>query len=152
MADDFVKTAEQMMNDAEKLQRDGAHRNACYLAGYVVECTLKAMLSVAGTAPEWIHDLKSLDEALAGLSVTGLHGVSRYGDPSRLAPTMFQRSHEWVRKRKGPPKWEERCHWDPGHRYDGTRWANDVMSRAYIDEARQFVQIINQMRIDGVVL
>ncbi len=55
-----------MMNDAKALQAAGAHRNACYLAGYVVECTLKTMLEVAGENP-WGHEIDDLKDLLLRL-------------------------------------------------------------------------------------
>ena len=85
MADDYVKTADKMMFDARTLREAGAHRNACYLAGYVVECTLKVLLDKAGLAPEKTHDLESLHEAVA----RGNAKLARYGDPARLAPMML---------------------------------------------------------------
>ena len=138
MADDFVKTAQQMMSDARALRNAGAHRNACYLAGYVAECTLKAMLLAAGTTPKTVHDLQSLEGALKGLSLTPSHTIGKYGNPSRHAPTMFRKS-------------STECDWHPKHRYDGSRWANDATSYAYVNEAQKFIQILNQMILDRAV-
>jgi HEPN domain-containing protein len=90
MPDDFAKTAEQMMFDARTLRQAGAHRNACYLAGYVVECTLKVLLEKEGLTPEHTHDLESLHDKVAQLQVLGNPVVARYGDPASLAPTLLR--------------------------------------------------------------
>ncbi len=85
MADNFATTADRMTQDARTLHRAGAHRNACYLAGYVVECTLKALLEQTGGDP-WGHDLESLHLDVVALQVQGNAVVAKYGDPSsRLA-------------------------------------------------------------------
>lgn len=152
MADDFVKTAQQMMKAAQVLQTAGAHRNACYLAGYVVECTLKTMLEAAGQSP-WGHEINSLNGLLCGLSVVPGDVIARHGDPTLLAPTMFRVVSRVVKATKpdGTVTWKERCHWDPEHRYDGTRWANDTVSQDYVDEAQKFIDILNDMKIQGVI-
>lgn len=151
MADDFVKTAQQMMKAARALQAAGAHRNACYLAGYVVECTLKTLLEVAGEDP-WGHEIKDLNEGLTRLHLAPADKIGRYGDPSRHAPTIFLVvSRTSKTKPDGTITWKEYCHWDPRHRYDGTRWADDATSRAYVNEAQKFIDIIDDMRIQGVI-
>lgn len=146
MADDFLETAQQMMNGAKALRAAGAHRNACYLAGYVVECTLKTMLEVAGVNP-WGHEVDDLNTSLLRLRLAPADKIGQYGDPSVLAPLIFMQLRVLETRRDGSTVWQDQCHWDPKHRYDGTRWANDAASRQYIAEAQKFADIIDDMKI-----
>jgi len=147
MADNFAITADRMMLDARALYQTKAHRSACYLAWYVVECTLKSLLEQAGAKP-WGHDLQSLHDDVATLLVQGNAVVAKYGDPSRLAPTMLQQVD--------PPKTNKKdveyfCHWDPRHRYDGARW-NSAVSADYLREAEQSHDVLIGMYLDGLVV
>jgi HEPN domain-containing protein len=147
--DNFAETADTMMQDAVKLHRDGSHRNACYLAGYVVECTMKVLLQQAGasTAPK-VHDLESLHDEIVALTLLGNAIIARYGDPSALAPTMM---HQVSPAKTKGGKVVHYCHWDPGHRYDGARWVNPTASADYLREADRCHETIIQMTLDGVL-
>lgn len=140
MADNFAATANRMMLDARILHHSEAFRNACYLAGYVVECTLKALIAQTKT-PRMIHSIKSLHDEVAALLVNGNAIVAKYGDPSAFAPTMFQAVSQLG---------DKHCHWDPKHRYDGTRWTSNVSSD-YLREAEKCHEVIIKMFIDGKV-
>ncbi len=150
MADDYVKTAERMMKDARTLREQGAHRNACYLAGYVIECTLKALLQVARTSPRTVHDLESLHEDVEALRLAGNAEVARYGDPSRFAPTMLHQVNP-ARPDRRTGRMRYYCDWDPLHRYDGTRWDSDAVSENYLREADDAMVTIAKMTLDGVL-
>lgn len=143
MADDYAATADRMMLDARILHRAGAHRNACYLAGYVVECTLKALVKQTG-GTSWGHDLESLHDQVAALLLNGNAVVAKYGDPSQLAPTMLQQIAQ-------PPTNKKFCHWDPRHRYDGTLWTLPSTSESYVLEAEKSHDVIVGMVLDGLV-
>jgi hypothetical protein len=148
MGDNFAATADRMMLDARRLYETGAHRNACYLAGYVVECTLKSLLEQTIPKVPRIHDLGTLQDEVATLSLNANAVVAKYGDPSRLAPTML----DWV----APPKMGKKgvdyfCHWDPGHRYDGSRWNTAAVSADYLREAEKCHDILTGMFLDGLV-
>jgi len=148
MADDFAATADRMMLDARTLQNSGAHRNACYLAGYVVECTLKSLLEQVVQVP-WIHDLQSLHEEVAILQLNVNSVIASYGDPSSLAPTMLQQvaTPKQVRGRL-----RYFCHWDPEHRYDGVRWNLPTVSANYLLEAEKCHDVLVRMFLDGLVV
>lgn len=137
-----------MMQDARILHDAGAHRNACYLAGYVVECTLKALLALTGASP-WGHDLESLHDKVAGLLMNGNAVLARYGDPSQFAPTMLQQVNPQTVQR-GEICYH--CHWDPKHRYDGTRWTQSSVSVDYLREAEKAHDVIVRMFVDGEVV
>jgi hypothetical protein len=139
-----------MILDAHTLQQAGAHRNACYLAGYVVECTLKALLEKAsGQKPAQTHDLQSLQNEVNLLLVNGNAMAARYPDPAKLAPTMLQQVRPPRLKGNGSTQYF--CHWDPYYRYDGSRWNSETVSKDYLREADGAFNVINQMRIDGIL-
>jgi hypothetical protein len=148
MGDDYAKTADQMMFDARSLREAGAHRNACYLAGYVVECTLKTLLELAGLPPKQTHDLESLHQVVL-LHLLSNPVVIKYGNPASLAPTMLQQIAPAKTKQNGSTQYF--CHWDPYHRYDGSRWNSEPMSKAYLHEADKCIEVITTMLIDGVL-
>jgi hypothetical protein len=148
MADDYAKTAEQMMFDARSLRQAGAHRNACYLAGYVVECTLKALLLAAGLTPKRTHDLVSLEQVVQ-LHLLSNAVVAKYGDPASFAPTLLQQIAPSKTRKDGSTQYF--CHWDPEHRYDGSRWNSEPMSETYLREADKSIDVITLMIIDGVL-
>lgn len=146
MADDFLETAQQMMKDAKALHAAGSYRNACYLAGYVVECTLKKMLEVSDERNPWGHEINDLNALLLGLRLAPADKIGQYGDPSVLAPMIFTPVRRPVTRKNGTTGWENQCHWDPKYRYDGTQWANDATSRQYIAEAQKFADIIAELK------
>lgn len=140
MADDFKATAEAMFESAFCLGEAGQHRNACYLAGYVVECALKAMLLVrydlanvprpaANRGGYRTHDLGQLDALLTDLSLSAEPRVLKYGLPLRVAAGIG-------------------AGWSPTHRYDGSRW---TASDAYLEEATEVVDILANLELDGVL-
>lgn len=51
MADNYFGTALQMMADSQLLHQNSRWHTSCYLAGYVVECGLKAIAEKDGLSP-----------------------------------------------------------------------------------------------------
>jgi len=147
--DDYAATADRMMQDARVLERGGCYRNACYLAGYVAECTLKALLNVATQKKHKSHDLQSLHDLVGALVVSGNQLTSRYGNPALLAPTMLQQVDLPTTLKSG--QIVNHCHWDPEHRYDGARWGSAQTCKNYLREAEVIHDVIVQMTIDGVL-
>lgn len=137
------------MFDARTLRQAGSHRNACYLAGYVVECTLKLLLKQEGQTPAHTHDLESLHDEVAQLLLLGNTVVARYGDPAGLAPTLLRQILPPQQRKGRSPR--HFCHWDPEHRYDGSRWDSEPMSETYLREADKSIDVIIQMTIDGIL-
>ena len=148
MADNYAATADQMMKDARALHRAEAHRNACYLAGYVVECTLKALVQQT-ERPRKVHDLESLHKEVATLLLNPSTKLAKYGDPAQFAPTMIQQVKPSTVNNRNETRYY--CHWDPDNRYDGTRWALPAMSESYMREAEKSHDVIVEMALDGLV-
>lgn len=145
--DDYGATAVRMMLDASVLEQEGRHRTACYIAGYVVECTLKALLKLDRQKHK-SHDLETLQDLVGTLALTGTAKSAKYGNPGTLASTMLQQV--------APPTVKNgktifHCHWDPEHRYDGTRWGSAQVCDDYLREAETCHDVIVEMSIDGVL-
>jgi hypothetical protein len=147
MADDYLKTAQEMLADARHLHDADRYRNACYLAGYVVECTAKMLLVVAGNPPRFTHDLEVLHDHIDRLRLAANTLVARYGDPTLLAPKM----REIVGSERVRGAMRDLLHWDPYFRYDGSRWNDYEISRQYIHEAEQASAVLDEMILDGVI-
>jgi HEPN domain-containing protein len=68
--DNFYKTAKRMQKSSKILHDNGDYHNACYLAGYVVECYAKIIVGMSYSfshediAKEFGHDLKKLNKEL----------------------------------------------------------------------------------------
>jgi hypothetical protein len=80
MADNFLEVARERGVDASTLKREKRFLAATYMAGYAVECGLKALLQRTGkrfpTSGSEGHHLRGLWEA-AGLKLDDIHGYSR---------------------------------------------------------------------------
>ncbi len=145
--DDFRGTAEAMIVDARTLDASQRYRNACYLAGYVVECTLKALIEAASLKQaEHTHNLGSLREQILELSLAAGQTVAKYGDPMQFARTMITGGSTEPRQTGGRRR---PCDWDPFHRYNGSRWDDPAKSSAYLQEAERAVDILNELLLDG---
>lgn len=153
--DDFVDTA-IMMHEAGSVLVSDQPRSACYLLGYVAECTLKAAALVA-----LVQRGKSSDEARTELKFSVSHDLGRLetlhrllalspsarirplAPLSRLAPRMSMS----VIDTGGGSRTE---HWNPNHRYDGSRWDAQA-AQDYQAEADRLLQILGGLRLDGAL-
>ncbi|HSN99249.1 MAG TPA: hypothetical protein VLS89_13230, partial [Candidatus Nanopelagicales bacterium] len=98
---------------------------------------------------EKIHDLETLQDMVGALALMGNQRTAQYGNPGLFAPTMLQQVAPPTVKKKGGLTYH--CHWDPEHRYDGTRWGSAQVSDDYLREAEKCHDVIVQMTIDGVL-
>lgn len=157
--DDFVETA-FVMYEAGSALLQVQSRSACYLLGYVAECTLKAAaLAALTTASNHAlsekeakaclrnfvsHELERLSVLHRLLVLTPSARARRIAPLERLVPTMSRR----LPLSGGGDKFQE--HWHPNHRYDGTRW--DVpTSMVYAVEANRLLTLLAELRLDGVL-
>ena len=78
--DKFPKAALKHLQDAQELNSRNRFDGAAYLAGYVVECTLKTMIDVENQSVPRIHDLSQLQRQLQALGiVASSHTGHLYG-------------------------------------------------------------------------
>jgi hypothetical protein len=107
----FVNVAERHWLDAQYLRADKREVSVAYLAGYVVECLLKAlMLSMVSDHQQkavlgefrgqWVHDFELLRRKYAAL------GGARI-------PTKVNTAFELIRT------WNTQMRYNPGNRFDG---------------------------------
>lgn len=87
-ADHFLAAAFRHERDARHLESEGRIDNAAYLAGYTIECGLKALVEAVGHGTPKTHDLHRL-EAVALLATLG--GADRHRDfPAESVETARQ--------------------------------------------------------------
>ena len=80
MAEDYASAAMRHYSDANFLREGGRLDNSAYLAGYVVECSLKALVA-CGEGPSSLvlgHDLPNLAGSALTLATLLAPGLSRY--------------------------------------------------------------------------
>ena len=91
--DDHPDAASKHLADAQALQSAGRADGSAYLAGYVVECALKAILlheqgmPPAGQKPAWKagrsgHEIGELQKEIATLAVLAGAKIARYVGPA----------------------------------------------------------------------
>ncbi|MBK9643790.1 MAG: hypothetical protein IPO67_01295 [Deltaproteobacteria bacterium] len=149
--DDYVQTA-LVMAEAGAALAPTQPRSACYLLGYVAECTLKAAavaaLTKQGIPPadakqgvKGSPDLSRLATLHRLIALTPSARLRRLAPLDRLAPRMSARL--------GPSEGAEE-HWHPNHRYDGSRW-DDQAARDYLVEAERMTRTLIGLRLEGAL-
>jgi hypothetical protein len=77
--EDYGSAARRHLHDARTLLAAERMDNAAYLAGYVIECSMKKLLEVHGHgAKEYGHDLQRLSGQALTLAVILSPGATRY--------------------------------------------------------------------------
>jgi len=83
--DDYPDAAGKHLLDAKTLLTSARYDGASYLAGYVVECSLKSLLQLeAGTVPR-IHRISELSRNVAEICMAAGASTSRYVTPAICA-------------------------------------------------------------------
>lgn len=133
MTDDFVSASARHATDAELLLRVGRLDNAGYLAGYAVECSLKAVILHGGGRPQaYKHDLAALSGAALDLAVILSPGLRRYR--SDLIPTIAAVGAEWR----------------PSLRYSQTGSITHPQAKRFVDAGRKaFEELVIRLILDG---
>jgi len=134
--DDHPEAAGKHLADAEVLAAGGRHDGTAYLCGYVVECALKSLILLAGSAPRRSHDLGALSR-----------------NALRLAALPGARSHRYVPRGQSTSSIYDPIHgWRETLRYRPEGFADAVMAQEWLMEARRvYASTILTMRLDGVV-
>lgn len=76
--DDYPAAAGKHLQDSTALLAAGRPDGAAYLAGYVVECSLKTLLLIETKKAKHIHGLRSLRRQVAALVVQADATMGRY--------------------------------------------------------------------------
>lgn len=138
--DDHPEAAGKHLNDAQTLESQSRHDGAGYLAGYVVECCLKAVVLVEYGAPTWDgrtgHDLRFLSaNALRFASIAS-------AKTAKYAP--FGNA--------GHPIYDPNVGWRHTLRYREQGAVPVATAQTWIAEANfVFQKTVAPMRLDGVI-
>lgn len=135
MGEDYVSAAIRHTSDAEFLLGRGRVDNAGYLAGYGVECSLKAVVRLGGgLLPKALgHNLENLHGAALELATLLSPGIRRY------------------RVEDGPRVSFLIHYWDPELRYERSGSMTVDQARSLVREARTRVRhIVHPMILDGL--
>lgn len=134
MADNFLKTAEQMKESSKVLNANSHFHNSCYIAGYVAECYLKTLAEKGlGSTPRRTHDLIALHYAVSSGATL----------PALFSPYLLDMSLDC------PQIYTK---WNPAKRYDDSSgWDNPSTSLDFQDEQEKCFRQLAQMRSSGLI-
>lgn len=132
--DDYPDAAQKHLLDADALLKQGRPDGAAYLSGYVVECALKAVYTLATGQPFIHHGLASLVRQVRTVAgVAGARSAKYLGAKVRGIPASRLSA------------------WAPGMRYRSPSMTL-ADAQAWYDEAKDvFQETVHQMRLDGVL-
>lgn len=130
--DDYPEAARRHLVDAETLLKDGRAAGAAYLSGYVVECSLKSLLVLEGTAA-WGHGLPDLASQVMAVNATAGAKSARYiTDATKTLPTSAV------------------MNWSPSLRYQAPN-VDVPTSAAWVEAAKSlYMDTVAEMWKDGV--
>jgi hypothetical protein len=131
--DDYPGAASKHVLDCEALLAAGRFDGAGYLAGYAVECTIKTVAKVEGSALRG-HDLSGLSRGALALVALPSARTARYITNPSLTTLSYG----------DPPGWKETLRYQPDGFVARAEAAN------WIAEARRLHdEVIVQMRLNG---
>jgi HEPN domain-containing protein len=135
MADlNFTAAATRHLRDARLLAENGRYDNALYLAGYVVECSLKAVASGHGVqAQAYGHGLSKLEGDALDLAMAMAPAASRYRPPVGTVQEVSSR-------------------WSTSHRYALDHVTPGMASVVIESAERVWKACIGAMWLDGFIL
>lgn len=143
--DDHPEAASKHLTDARALIAASRHDGAAYLAGYVAECSLKALLlyekgmPAPGATPPWKkgsdgHDLSKLQADVATLAAIGGAKTARYFGSSVKGLTSLPLAA-----------------WDPGMRYRAPAMAVADAASWLANADSIYAETVGAMIKDGVL-
>ncbi|MFH5186943.1 hypothetical protein ACHHV8_32575 [Paenibacillus sp. TAB 01] len=138
--DDFFKTAQRMWEDANILKNSTNKKswfNTCYLSGYILECYGKLLLLSYGPSKRYGHDISTINDSIT--------------DHILINPSLAKYCLDF--KKDCNTIYHEPNKWDPKKRYEGSTgiWDTEAIAEAYITEAQCVMDMINKMKLDGVI-
>ncbi|NJL28305.1 MAG: HEPN domain-containing protein [Thermoanaerobaculia bacterium] len=132
--DDFPEAAKKHLDDAILLLNEGRGDNAAYLAGYVVECTLKTLILLE-QGHAWGHDLDQLSQKAQELAALPGARTARYASTETPGHSIYH---------YGAGGWKETL------RYLAT--GSILLSRAadwVVEAERVYLNVIGNLWLDG---
>jgi HEPN domain-containing protein len=138
MSDDYLGTADLMQRDSHCLHNNQYWHNACYLAGYVVECSLKAIAEADGMTQQELsrypygHNLTKLEP----LVITHARLFTNYqGIPFESARITASQLFSW----------------NPYDRYQPTRWDDENTSQEFQETAEYMFNFLSELYLNGQI-
>jgi HEPN domain-containing protein len=131
--DSYVHAAFRHADDSRRLHRDGRYDNAVYLAGYVVETTLKAWLVAATGRAQYTHNLMTLETQALAATIVGVDIDARF--PEAAVRTLVTAG--WT---------EQSRYWSDGSRLEDESRAIQAAVSDVVD--RTLVPLV----LDGVLV
>lgn len=133
--DDYPEAALKHLQDADALVRSRRFDGAAYLAGYVVECALKALIQVESGQARHGHELTNLLDVLDELAV---HAKTRTGRLYISAAVTLKTADVVGR-------------WKPNRRYHGPGIAANE-AEAWLREAcSAYERIVESLILEGAI-
>lgn len=148
MGDNFYNASRRFYKSSKKLHDNDEYFNACYLAGYIVECYGKLVLTAGlGSTPEELakaryigHDLKKLKKDLnywvADPFLCSVLHPKYIMDLSTECPTILRGEKRWhpiARYMENDNHWDNNC------------------SDLFQDESKKAMKLVVRMKMDGVI-
>lgn len=140
--DNYKDTAYRMYEDSDILLKNNSWFNCCYLAGYVLECYCKLVLSnalvngiISGrTIRSYSHNISDMESDISMILLSG-NQLSRY------CLDLISKCNNIL------------SYWNPNNRYnaDGTAWEDEIMAKKFREECDILIEQILQMELDGVI-
>lgn len=133
--DDHPEAARKHLDDTSVLSTGNRPDGAAYLAGYVVECSLKSLVLLEGGTP-WGHDLNALSR-----------------DALRLAALPGARTARYIpRMTPGHTLYDPQGGWRETIRYRAPGCVDRATAASWVGEAQAiFESTIVPMQLDGVI-
>ena len=121
---DWQRTADEKLRDAHSLLAAGRWASAYYLAGYAVECGLKACILVRlATAPELVFEVRGFSEKCwthDAEKLVELAGVKAIRDADVAVNSALE--YNWVLAKD----WNENSRYDPKSQTDAENLYNAI--------------------------
>lgn len=133
MAEAFGTAAKRHWDDAELLFKEDRVTNSGYLAGYVVECSLKWLVEATEISPKSLsHDLTALSGDALSLATLLTPSLARYTIPDSAELTDIIAG------------------WSPELRYTDNATISKAKAQAWLRAAEQvYLAVVVKLVLDG---
>jgi HEPN domain-containing protein len=139
MPDSFFTTADRMHDSSRVLHGNHHYHNACYTAGYVVECYMKLMIELTpslGTPRSFSHRISDMNNELQ-YAISSSTTIAAY---SSYLLDLSTECSEILSK------------WNPIKRYaDPSAWDSAIVSEQFQQEMEKCYNKVIELHIAGLI-
>ena len=132
--DDYPEAAEKHLEDALILIAGARYDGTAYLAGYVVECTLKTLIQMQTGRFHHSHDLQGLDSTLGTIAAQA----------DRRTKQMYASARKIL-------KGADILAWKPGMRYQAAYVTGSTAGKWLREATAIYSRIIGELKKDGKI-